>query len=300
MTFSSAIAVLLLLATGVKSAAFTLTLMPDAVTTLNARCLDGSPGGYYWRSAANPDDASKFALILNGGGWCYDAEDCVGRSHTDLGSSKGWASTIADDGITSSDPAFNPTFAGFNVAYLYYCDGTSYSGNLSEPLVVNGTTLHFRGFSILNAFIQHLQQHRNLNSASHVVLSGHSAGGLGTYMHTDHVRSLLPSNVVYGAMPDAGFFLDAPNTKGEYVYTDKMRTIATISQSISDDGCMAAHPSDGWRCIMAEFVFPYITSDLHIIQSSYDSFQLGNVLQLSCIPSEKNCSSADLAAFQVS
>jgi ribosome maturation protein SDO1 len=118
-------------------------------------------------------------------------------------------------------------------------------------------------------------------------------------MHADFVRSLLPPNVVYGAVPDAGFFLDSPNTKGQYVYTDKMRTIANISAIVSDVGCMAAHPSDSWRCMMSEFVFPHITSSLHMIQSSYDSFQLGNVLQLDCIPSEKSCSSADLAAFQV-
>eukprot|EP00045_Choanoeca_perplexa_P013817 m.158314 g.158314 ORF g.158314 m.158314 type:complete len:391 (+) comp16467_c0_seq4:37-1209(+) len=295
---SATLFTLAVLAVGAESSELSLTLMPDAVNTLNARCLDGTPGGYYWRPASNPNDATKFLLVLNGGGWCYSAEDCVSRSHTDLGSSKGWKQTISDDGITNSDPNFNPTFSTWSVAYLYYCDGASYGGNLSQPLDVNGTQLHFRGFAILNAFIQHLQQHRSLNSATHVVLSGHSAGGLGTYMHTDHVRSLLPANVIYGAVPDAGFFLDTPNVHGQYYYTDRIETIANISQVVSDKDCMAAYPTDTWRCMMAEFVFPHITSSLHVIQSSYDAWQLSNVLQLDCVPSQKNCSSTDIEAFQ--
>ncbi len=41
--------------------------------------------------------------------------------------------------------------------------------------------------------------------ADAVVLSGHSAGGLATYLHADYVRKQLPPALgFYAAVPDAG------------------------------------------------------------------------------------------------
>ena len=51
-----------------------------------ARCLDGSPGAFYLRRG-NP---RKWLIYLEGGGWCYDEDDCFERSSTKLGSSKDW------------------------------------------------------------------------------------------------------------------------------------------------------------------------------------------------------------------
>ena len=48
-----------------------------------------------------------------------------------------------------------------------------------------------------------------------------------------------------------------------------------------------------------QYTFPYTSTRLHMIQSTYDSYQLSSILQLDCVPSEKNCSAADVAAFHV-
>ena len=40
-----------------------LTAYPDA------KCLDGSPAGYYLRAGSN---TSKYLIFFEGGGWCYD------------------------------------------------------------------------------------------------------------------------------------------------------------------------------------------------------------------------------------
>ena len=45
-----------------------------------ARCLDGSPSGYYLRPATSNLTASKFLVILEGGGMCTGREDCTARS----------------------------------------------------------------------------------------------------------------------------------------------------------------------------------------------------------------------------
>lgn len=68
------------------------------------------------------------------------------------------------DGCNDSDGKQNPDFYNFNVAYFMYCDGASFSGDVSEPVNVNGTTLYFRGFRIENALLDDLP----LASATHV------------------------------------------------------------------------------------------------------------------------------------
>jgi hypothetical protein len=144
--------------------------------------------------------------------------------------------------MTSSDCAVNPAFCEFNMAYIYYCDGVSFSGDLEAPVVISPTEkIYFRGQRILKGAVKDLLE-RGMHSAQEVVLSGHSAGGLATYLHADSFGALLPPSVKrYGtgtmlyyalqtvhsalhsyttpytlipytlaAVPDAGFFLDHP------------------------------------------------------------------------------------------
>ena len=72
----------------------------------------------------------KWIIHFQGGGWCYGEEECVERSKTALGSSKSWAKTAAFGGLLSPDPLVNPDFYNWNVAFLNYCDGASFSGDV--------------------------------------------------------------------------------------------------------------------------------------------------------------------------
>lgn len=62
------------------------------------------------------------------------------------------------------------------------------------------TNLHFRGFRILELAIESV---KTLGNFSEVILTGCSAGGLATYIHTDYVTSQFPESEVH-AMADAG------------------------------------------------------------------------------------------------
>jgi hypothetical protein len=84
--------------------------------------------------------------------------------------------------IYSGDPLKNPTFYNWNVAFLWYCDGGSYAGDLTDPYVFNGTTLYSRGARIWESTLQHLEKNHNLKSSKEVVLYGESAGGTGNIM----------------------------------------------------------------------------------------------------------------------
>lgn len=89
--------------------AMTLTLLTEAAAEKGAVCLDGSPAGYYWRAGVG-DDATKFLIVFNGGGWCkgLTAEavgiDCASRATTTLGSSKEWASELSPDAHGVDNP----------------------------------------------------------------------------------------------------------------------------------------------------------------------------------------------------
>ncbi len=63
-----------------------------------------------------------------------------------------------------------------------------------------GTDLHFRGLRILELAIESVQA---IGNFSEVILTGCSAGGLATYIHTDYVGSKFPGSTFH-AIADAG------------------------------------------------------------------------------------------------
>ena len=66
-------------------------LFAHKLDTLEARCLDGSPGSVYWREGTG-EGRDKFVLFLGGGGWSWTVEQLRG-----LAASKDWrASTDLD------------------------------------------------------------------------------------------------------------------------------------------------------------------------------------------------------------
>ncbi len=76
------------------------------------------------------DGANSWIVHLEGGGWCYNEDDCVARSKTSLGSSKFWPENATFYGFLSDDKEVNPDFYDWNVAFVKYCDGASFAGNL--------------------------------------------------------------------------------------------------------------------------------------------------------------------------
>lgn len=272
--------------------------------TRGAACLDGSPPGYWMRpgSAGNSD---KWVLHAQGGGWCYDEESCAGRAKMALGSSKFWNNVTACygscDGILSADPTTNPDFYEWNAVFIGYCDGTSMTGALEGA----HEGLMYRGRANLDAVLDSLFA-RGMNKASDVIFTGGSAGGLATYLNVDYVaervRALSPSAKVVG-LGDAGFFLDhLAYGKSTSIYTSEMTYLFNMSKPTTNTACQKANAPtspDGWKCFMAQYVVPYIKSPLFIAEGMYDSWQLGNVLQLPCghPTPEKTCNADELAGF---
>ncbi|CAI5963739.1 unnamed protein product [Closterium sp. NIES-64] len=87
-----------------------------------------------WQPAQTPggDPEIKIHIHLPAGGWCFNAQECLNRSLTFLGSSEGWPTIIPDSvpmgGILNDDPDVNPLFADWPLARINYCDGGGFAG----------------------------------------------------------------------------------------------------------------------------------------------------------------------------
>ena len=84
---------------------------------------------------------NKWIIHLEGGGWCYDEDECVSRSKTTFGSSVNWPETYTYSGLLSDDCTDNPYFCGWSMVYVAYCDGASFSGNVYVDLFTYNTTI---------------------------------------------------------------------------------------------------------------------------------------------------------------
>jgi O-palmitoleoyl-L-serine hydrolase len=259
-----------------------------------AKCLDGTPGGYYLR----PGSQSQWMIEMEGGGWCYDPASCKDRAAGAIGSSKNWPprGCPSMDGGSKGMLSNNCTvsrFCNWTAVHANYCDGGSFAGHVDAPLNVSGTQLWFRGRDILDATIDALLA-AGLASADELIFKGCSAGGLAVLLHADYVagrvRAANPKIRVV-AMPDAGFFLDHPAAGGApSVYTPEIRSAVALHQPLVagsvNDGCLAAYPDPAqqWRCFMAQFVLEHITTPMFMTQDGVDTWQMANILGLGCSP----------------
>ena len=183
----------------------------------------------------------------------------------------------------------------WNHVFMPYCDGASFSGNNATVTVYKGKPLHFHGKSIREAIVASLLAGEmegpaaaKLNQATDVVISGCSAGGLATYLHTDQWCDAIAKaqpKVKCAGLPDSGFFLDyqqpgqsplPPGTLGNTIPGDYHRGLQwsfemqNASAGINVD-CVAAHQSgekDVWKCMFAEHVSPFVHTPIFAMQST--------------------------------
>jgi hypothetical protein len=132
--------------------------------------------------------------------------------------------------------------------YVKYCDAGSFHGT-GKPRVHKGMKLFFAGKKILKLVIQTLLDDVKtfgMASATKVLLSGCSAGGLAAILNADFVQSLLPSTVTkYRVMPGSGFFLERPNVNGEPIYQENMKEVVRMHGMVEEAMKEAKRLPDG-------------------------------------------------------
>eukprot|EP00729_Bicosta_minor_P014737 gene14737-17303_t len=254
------------------------TLVP---TTNGAVCLDGTPGAYYHLPGTG-SGANKWYVHHQGGGWCESLDDCLSRSKGGLGSSKSYPPTMnLGGGYFSTDPTQNPLMYNWNKVHMNYCDGASFSGNNDTVQIYQNVSLHWRGSRIRENIVADLMG-KGLSDASDLMVSGCSAGGLATYLHTDQWCDAFPK-AKYADAP-----CNPPSTDmlgntvpGDYHCGLKWTyTVQNATAGINKD-CVAAHEATGdvWKCMFAEHSAEHIKHPVFAMQSQYDSWQTGHVLK---------------------
>lgn len=99
------------------SATLELQLMP---TGQGARCLDGSPSGYYYQYGSGTG-LNKWVINFQGGGVCESESTCTDRSEGDLGSSKSWGKTHGGkEPLQNNNKDENPLAYNWNYIYVPY------------------------------------------------------------------------------------------------------------------------------------------------------------------------------------
>eukprot|EP01062_Namystynia_karyoxenos_P077487 TRINITY_DN781_c0_g1_i1.p1 TRINITY_DN781_c0_g1~~TRINITY_DN781_c0_g1_i1.p1 ORF type:complete len:395 (+),score=140.66 TRINITY_DN781_c0_g1_i1:63-1247(+) len=272
---------------GASNATMQRVLLTDFAKTTGAVCLDGTPGVFYYRKGTG-SGANKWYIHHQGGGWCESLDDCLMRSHGSLGSSKDdGATTVQAGGYFSTEETVNPLMWNWNSVYIRYCDGGSFSGANATVTEYKGASLHFRGSLIRQGVVATLKRDHGLTRATDAVISGCSAGGLATYLHTDQWCDALPGAKCVG-LPDSGFFLDyqAPKTVADTTipgnYHDGLSWVFNQMNATSgiNQDCIKARSKagDAYLCIFAEHTSVYTHSPLFAMQSEYDSWQMSHVL----------------------
>eukprot|EP01084_Bolivina_argentea_P259617 438108_1 len=192
-----------------------LTLLPKG--TKGGQCLDGSPAGFYY--TAPPSGSSNLWIIqLQGGGACHDETSCTSRANSSLGSSNYWAQAMKGSGAMSNDPILNPDFYSGHKIHCPYCNGDVWSGQRTEPSTDPNTWgFYFSGHLVLERIMQYLANNLNVLDAQYVLLTGGSAGGMGTFGNIDWLSSQFKQkgtykNVTIKAAPIAGWFFPGNTT----------------------------------------------------------------------------------------
>ena len=277
---------------------YELHLLPNSSEN-GAVCLDGSPPGFYLRNGTSLEK-SKWIIFFQGGAWCYDEESCYQRSYTALGSSiclRGYLLAEESEGFLSSQVKYNPEFYNWSSVFVPYCDGASFTGDREKPLEYNSKPIYFRGRRILDAVLDELLR-RGMDKASEIIVSGSSAGALSAMIHSDYIRTRVrrASNASVRVLADAGFFLDEPSFDG----TKTMRhifqqtyTLHNSSAGLHDECLHAQKPKRKYRCFFPQYSLPFVTTPVFLVNSLYDSWQIGSLSNVSCICDFDACSSAE-------
>ena len=266
----------------------------DKLGAADAVCLDGSPAVMYRHAHSGSENASRWHIFLEGGGWCFSQADCIGRQLSLYGSSRGHTPT-AHTPTTQCRGLFGAggLFAGYRQAVLKYCDGASFAGTRGVAVGPSGSfqgrplAPTHAGAAILDAAVQQLLA-GGLANATDVVVTGCSAGGLAALLAAERVRALVRAAGAplrrFKVIAFSGLFFPQLGGSALSPFAEQMLAMARMSRLRLPPRCAAG--SRRWtlplvtQCLLGAGPLDALPDDLpaFVEQSTVDRWQLTCVL----------------------
>jgi hypothetical protein len=179
----------------------------------------------------------------------------------------------------------------------------SQTSDVAAPVVIENVTVYLRGRALLAAHLAELEaEHGFLSTATEVVVSGTSAGGLSANLHAPTIAAALrvPGARVV-AVPDAGFWWDSPS----YANATVRPWIEMIAPALpfwnatleSADGraCLTANAAAPVRCFTQPYLSAFTSTPTFTVQSLYDVYNLGFCFKFPCALGA-TCNATEVAA----
>jgi hypothetical protein len=165
-----------------------------------SRCRNGSTTGIGVRYGSS----DKLAIFFEGGGACFNSATCLlNDGFSTFGDFQfgAWKLGIGVGGIFDNKSADNPV-ADWNFVYVPYCTGDVHAGDKTDAGVpgVFGAQ-QFVGYRNVAHYLERLVP--TFADASHVLVTGQSAGGFGAAFNFDRIADAWPKAQVT-LLDDAG------------------------------------------------------------------------------------------------
>lgn len=172
------------------------------------------------------------------------------------------------DGIMSADPDINPMFHEFNKVFIPINDGTSFTGDLAEPIPAsnppvypNKWPIYIRGGRIVTAVMSFLMKDHGMAGATEVIITGGSSGGMAVYLNCDRIADQIHTvnpKIRVTCLADAGMFLDHPGLSGEPTLSPNFveSFYAWNSSAMTNQACITHYTPlrTPWKCIFSQCV----------------------------------------------
>ncbi len=165
-----------------------------------ARCANDTPTGI---GVSLNSASTKVLIYMSGGGACWSAATCKtfqlavnldGYDKTKFDADK----SVTENGVAVFDRTdSNNPYAEWNHVYIPYCTGDVHSGTQYSP--VSGQ--HHVGYRNIGRYLSRLVP--TFSSATQVVFSGSSAGGVGTFLNYEQVQTAFGTIPVH-VLNDSG------------------------------------------------------------------------------------------------
>jgi len=141
--------------------------------------------------------SDRLVIYFEGGGACFDAATCLlndGFSNFGALQFAAWANTIGGGGMFDADADDNPV-ADWNFIYVPYCTGDVHAGD-KEDAGVPGVfgAQQFVGYRNVGLYLERIVP--SFAGASHVLVTGESAGGFGAAFNYDRIADAWPESQV--------------------------------------------------------------------------------------------------------